>query len=95
MDEHKLIRERKRAHLAKQLLDNPVWQEAWTRYEENLRGHMEDPASSDEVVLTAHKALVVLKRVKRHIESTIDTGKMAEMELERSKDGNSRGSQEH
>lgn len=93
LDEHKLIRERERAALAQQILENPIWQEAWEGYSSNLRAHMESAASSDDVVLEAHKALVVLKRVRKHIEQAVETGRMADLQLERSKDGESRGSQ--
>ena len=82
MDEHKLIRERERAHLAKQIVDNPVWQDAWTVYEETLKAHIFEPKSSDEAVLVARQGILLMKRVKAHIEQAMKTGEMAAIQLE-------------
>lgn len=83
MSEHDLIRERERAHLAKQVLDNPAWQEAWGWYADTLKAHLIAPDSSDETVLAARQAFLILNKVKRHIEKAMETGKMAEIQLER------------
>ena len=96
MDEYKLVAERERAHLAQQIENNPVWQEAWEGFAKNLRGHMEAPESTDEVVLAARQGLLMMKRVRDHIEKAMQTGKMAAFEMERSKDGRSNtGSSQH
>lgn len=87
MSEHQLIREQERAHLAKQITENPVWEEAWTALTENLRAHMEAPELSDEVVLEARRGLLILKRVREQIERVVNTGKLAQIELERIRDG--------
>lgn len=81
-DEHQLIKERERAHLAKQVIENPVWEEAWSHYQDTLRAHMENPEATDDTVLEARKGLIVLNRIRRRIEQAMTTGDMAAMQLE-------------
>lgn len=83
VDEHALIRERERAHLAQQVIDNPVWQEAWAGFAENLQAHMVAPGTTDEAVLEARRGYLVLQRIRKQFEKAMETGKMAELQLER------------
>ena len=92
-DESKLLAERERAHLARQVIDNPVWQDAWTRYEETLKAHMLEPKSTDETVLVARQGILLMKRVRTHIEKAMETGKLAELQLESIHGRNSRDSE--
>ncbi len=70
-----------RAHKARMVLENPVYQEAWQFCEDNLLAHITSDETSDEQVLEARKTLKVLKNVKKHLNTIIDTGKMAEIQL--------------
>ena len=84
MSDHERIAERERGALAAQVTNNPVYQDAFARMEANLRDHMESSASTDEVVLEAKRALVILRRIHKHLEDAMTTGKMAAIQLERS-----------
>ena len=87
MSDHDRIRERERAHQAKNVLENVVYQEAFTHMEGNLMATMQYPKSSDEAVLEARRMLIVLRNVQRHLEEAMQTGILAEIQLERSKHG--------
>lgn len=81
--EHRLIKERERAHLAQQITSNPIWQEAWSRYEdEMIRAWRQAPARDTEGREALWLSLKAAERVRGHIESVITTGKLAEKQLE-------------
>ena len=82
-DENLLIRERERANLSQQVIDNPVWQEACDRVAKSYRSTMESASATDEAVLDARKSLLLLQQVRRQVETVMQTGKMANLELER------------
>ena len=77
----KLTQERERGHKARQILDNPVFQDAWSRMDANLVAVMSNPASVDEAVLEARRGLIVLRRLKKEIEREFETGNMANIQL--------------
>ena len=83
MTESLLLKERERANLAKQVLDNPLWQEAVEKVAKSYRSTMESETATDEAALEARRSLHLLKQVQRQIETVMQTGKMADMELER------------
>lgn len=83
-DEDALIRERNRAHQARIILDSPLWEESFQLYEDRLREHYESPANTDEIALEARRGLIALRRVRKHMETIFNTGKLADIELERS-----------
>jgi hypothetical protein len=81
-DSDKRIRERNRGAQAQAILDNPLWAEGFDFYRNTLRAHMEDPSSTDEVVLKARNGLIALSRIQKHMETIFETGKMANISLE-------------
>ncbi len=85
-DDRARIRERERGHQASQILSNPLWAEAWSALEANLRAHMEEPSAPDEAVLEARRGLIVAKAIQRQIQTVMETGRLAEEQMERSRD---------
>ena len=81
-DEHQLLTERERGTLAQQIVENPVFMDAWESCADNLRAHMENPSVPDEVVLEARRGLLILNRVRAAVEEAMTTGKMASIQLD-------------
>ena len=82
MDENKLINEQNRAHLAKQIEDNPVWIDAWERYIDGIWNSWKNTAPDDVAARErAYIALKVAASVRKEIRQVIVTGKMAEQVL--------------
>lgn len=82
-DEHKLIAERERGHLAKQIIDSPIWDEAWELYIDGIWNSWRNTEPNDtEARERAYVALHVAAQVRKHITNTLTTGKMAEQALE-------------
>ena len=79
-DEHALIKERERAHLAQQLIDNPLWSEFFETLETNLIKSWKD-AKSTEYREDAWRHVNVMTQLRKYVEETIRTGKMAENAL--------------
>ncbi len=86
-DENARIREQARASQARQILDSPLWQEAWAATVTRLREWMESPSSSEDTVLEARRMLIAAERVRKDLEHTLQTGELATLQLERSKHG--------
>lgn len=89
LDEHKLIREQERGRLAKQILDNPLWSEAWEKYLDSVWNSWthtapEDVNARERAFITFH----VAKQVRAEIIDLLMTGKLAEKAMEDSRDGN-------
>ena len=78
-----LTEESQRGVFAKQVIENPIWQEAWEKYETNIRAWIEDPNTPDDVVLQARQRLLLLRQVKRDVQKVMETGLLAETEMER------------
>jgi len=70
-----------RGHHAKQILDNPVWDTTFLGYETSLREWIESPETVSDDVLEARRMLIALRRLRRDIETTMQTGHLAEMQL--------------
>jgi len=81
-DENALIRERNRGHLAKQVMDNAVYQDVWAKFDANLLATITDGKTPDDRVLEARRGLIILRQIKRQIEKEFQTGLMATAELE-------------
>ena len=80
-DEAKRIKERERAGLARQILDNPIWGEAWEKITSNLLGNMEDARLDMESTYEAKRQLLAVRVVRKHLEDLVTTGAMAEKQL--------------
>jgi hypothetical protein len=72
-----------RANDAKRILNEPLYQEAFSLVEEGILRAMKGSAMGDE---STHNRLVialqVLEKVRKHLEDVMLTGKMAELQLE-------------
>lgn len=90
MDEHALIKEREQAHLAKQITEHPLWLAAWTELEARLtdgwRNSRDEAAEHREFIYLQLKAA---RAVRRSFETLIETGQLAEMQLEERSSGRS------
>lgn len=76
--------EMERAARAKEVVEHPLWIEAWEAIEARCRAQWEgsDP-SAIEAREEAYRMLLIAKKVKRSFETVIQTGKLAEMALEK------------
>jgi len=67
---------------ARQLLTNPVFKDAWQSAEDSLIAQMQEVKMRDvEMHSRLIMALQILHNVRRHIEVTLETGRMADMQL--------------
>lgn len=82
-DEHQKARERERAALAQQLVDHPLWAEAWEEHETQLMeqwrlSKARDTEGRENIWLMLKIGQKVRKRIEKHIE----TGKLVALEDE-------------
>lgn len=89
-DEPKRIKERERGTLARQIFDNPLWDEAYTSLADTLLTDMLRPDIDGEQTLIRKRELLALHSVKRYLATIMDTGKMAATQLEEARDGRTR-----
>ena len=85
-DRREREKEVRRGIEAKAILENVVWQETWKAYDDQVRSWMEDPKASDEQVLAAHRLLTAVRRLRKDFEFTMQTGQLAEMQLNEEKE---------
>lgn len=88
MDEQKRISERERGALAEQILDNPLWAEAYeilTR--ELIEAWRATVATQTDEREKIYLMLMAVDEAFRQIESVFNTGKMAEREIEDKRNG--------
>lgn len=83
MDEHALIAERERAHQAKHLLENTLYLEAKAMVLNNLAEAWQGTsmAQADDRERIYHM-LVAARSVFNHIDGVLQTGKMAQIQLD-------------
>lgn len=86
-DEHDRIKERERGHYARQIVDSPLWAEAWAALESRLM----DGWRQSQTGATERRELIYLQlraayEVRAHIEQVLLTGQMAEMQLQERSD---------
>ena len=81
-DEDSLIRERNRGSQARAIIDSPLWEESFSVYRNALMEHMASISSTEEAVLEARRGLIALRRIKKHMETIFETGKLANISLE-------------
>lgn len=79
---HQLVKERERAMQAKQVLENPMFQESVEKLTLMYRGQMENPDMYVEDVMNARQKLLALKRIVKELEIVMQTGKLAEKQQE-------------
>jgi len=78
-----LEQERIDGERAKQILDNPVFRQAWKSAEDSIHAQMAEVGMRDTDM---HTRLILAKQilghVQKHIETVMDTGIMADMQLQ-------------
>lgn len=81
-DEDGRIKERDRATQARQLIDNPLWQETFKQIEDELMDRLMS-ADTGEVAMGYKDAVNMLKQIKKEFETCLETGKLAAIQLEK------------
>ena len=81
-DEKARRREQERGLEAERIITSPAWQDAYERLARRLNERLLHPEATDEEVLARRRELLTLYDVKRHLESVITTGRMAQQQLE-------------
>jgi len=77
-----LEQERIDGEKARQLLENSVFKDAWRAAEASIVEQMADVKMRDtEMHTRLILALQILNSVRRHIQTVMDTGKMADIQL--------------
>ena len=84
MEEHKLVAERERAHLAQQIVDNPLWDETKKMITDTLIETWQSTVPKqieerEQIWNMLHAANTVFEQ----IETVIVTGSLAERQLEK------------
>lgn len=80
----KASKEIKRGEEARQVLENPLYQDAFREYEAQIREKWEDTAVRDtEDRELLWMMLQVVKRVRADLEEVMQTGRIASIDLER------------
>jgi hypothetical protein len=82
-DESERLRERERGSKARQIVDNPLWAEAWT----TLDAKLTDAWKASQTGMSERRELIYLQlraaaEVRGHIETVLETGQLAEMQLD-------------
>ena len=69
---------------AGEILENPVWKDVWTQYEQQItQALLSTPVNDVDALQKAVQALQLMRNLRAMIEQSLATGKMAEMELRR------------
>lgn len=76
----------RRAEQAKQILDSPLWAEAWELYRTRTLTIIEGAGSDDvDTVMHAKRMLFAGAAARKHLEAIIADGKVAAADIERGK----------
>lgn len=68
---------------AKEVIENEAFQQVFSDIEQELfKAWMDSPARDAEGREKIHQYLAMLKKVKTHLQSTLETGKLAQLDLE-------------
>ncbi len=81
-DEDGRIKETTRANQARQLIDNPLWQETFKQIEDELMDRLMS-ADNGETAMGYKNALNMLKQIRSEFEKCLETGKLASIQLEK------------
>ena len=84
-DERKRIRERERGSEAKRIFDSTVWQESYESLAEAYVSAMLSENTSDEDTLELKRRILALSKIKSELSTVMETGHLAEIQLERAK----------
>lgn len=82
MSHEQLRKELDRAARAREIIEHPLWIEAWGELRERCLATWEN-GTTPEIREEAWRTLTVAKKVRRSFEVLIETGKMAEIALEK------------
>jgi hypothetical protein len=74
--------EARRGVMAREVLDNPIYTEAYANIEERLINQMALAATTPEMGERLRQLLVAHRTARRYLEQTIVTGQMAEKVLD-------------
>jgi len=78
-----LVQERIDGDKARLVLDSPIFKQAWKDAEDSIVSQMVEARMRDtEIHTRLVVALQILNHVRRHIEMTMETGQMADIQLE-------------
>lgn len=85
-DERARIKERQRGVLARQMFDNPLWDESYTTLVNDQIARLLSEATDDEETIKCKRRILALYDVKRHMQTILETGRMADMQLQEAKE---------
>ena len=72
-----------RAQDVKMILDNPIYKDAWRLVHDGIISAMNQSAMADQVTHSRLvMALQIANKVQKSFETTLETGKLAKMQLE-------------
>ena len=82
-DRQARVKERERATLARQIFDNPLWDEAYTSLVNRQLERMLAKAADGEETLECKRSVLALRDLKGYLETIMQTGKLAQAQLEK------------
>lgn len=85
-DEGKLREEQQRAIEAEQLIENPLYKEAFDKLNDMLLNEWKERAETPEERERIWMAQNILSKLQAHLKTIIETGKLARTTLEEIKD---------
>lgn len=78
-----LYTERERGQSAEQVLNNPIWQEAWTAYRLRILEEIEAaPSNNTDMVMHLKRLLAACSAAKGHMERIMKEGQIAAASIE-------------
>lgn len=86
-DERLRLSERERGVEAQKIMDSVVWHEAYEMLANDLNARMLSVGCDDDETLQCKKDLLALHKVKKHIETVLVTGELANTQLEDARNG--------
>ena len=85
-EDHRLrLKERERGVLSQQIFANPLWDEAYTTLVNQQMERMLAASVSPDETLECKRQILALYSVKRALETVMQTGKLAEQQIEEAK----------
>jgi hypothetical protein len=82
IDRARRIKERERGELARQIFDNPLWDEAYTALVNERLERLLAPGTSDDEVLELRREILTANNLKQQLALALETGKMATIQIE-------------
>ncbi len=78
-----LEQDERRGEDARQILESPIYKEAWAAMRENIITRLEQASLTAEERKMWNDLLIVHGKAKKYMESILTTGTMAAMEMEK------------